>query len=148
MLLMPCGTSLFSFSLWSYVQLPLAKCKPFIPAWDRAQGAQSKVRYKGNTGMQMGLRLLKLMLISERSYRTFDKMLVASSKCPEISVKGPSLSWDTKTLSPRTFSPVDASSRLPPSHASVVLVGLISSQTILFIIYYYLFYQVTAVFDD
>lgn len=50
--------------------------------------------------------------------------------------------------SPRTFTPVDASSRLPPSHASMVVVGLISNQAIPFIIYYYLFYQMTAVCDD
>jgi len=36
----------------------------------------------------------------------------------------------------------------PPNHASMVVVGLISNQAIPFIIYYYLFYQMTAVCDD
>lgn len=163
---MPHGTSLFFFSLWSYVQLPpLAKCKPFIPALDHAQGAQSKVWHKGTTATGT-LRLLKLMLISRRAYSAFDKVLVTSSNVQKFQLRRglrchgilkhhsdrqqrklkkktktllhrlgrlcwqlinkitnyySNHKWDANVLyfqfsprSPRTFTPVDASSRLPP----------------------------------
>lgn len=38
--------------------------------------------------MQLGtLKLLKLMLLSRRTYRIFDKILLTSCKFPEITVK-------------------------------------------------------------